>query len=76
MNEECKNTVLKKIEILKVSTEEIENIIDLLKESETLDFDTRSKTTAFLEGYMTGLKDNLEWLNCFIRWDFDTEGKE
>lgn len=75
MNEEYKNRLLKKIELLRASSEEIEKVIDLLKDSDMLDFDTRAKTTAFLEGYMIGLKEQTEWLNCFM-WDLDTEGKE
>lgn len=75
MNEEYKNRLLKKIELLRASSEEIEKVIDLLKDSDMLDFDTRAKTTAFLEGYMIGLKEQTEWLNCLI-WDLDTKGKE
>lgn len=75
MNEEYKNRLLKKIELLRASSEEIEKVIDLLKDSDMLDFDTRAKTTAFLEGYMVGLKEQTEWLNCFM-WDLGTGSKE
>lgn len=66
MNEEYKEKLLKRFEHLKITSEEVEKIIDLFKDSNTLDFETRAKTTAFLEGYMTGLKEQIEWLNCII----------
>lgn len=46
------------------TTKEVEKIIDLIKESNVLDLETRAKTTAFLEGYMTALKEQIE----FLRW--------
>lgn len=66
MNDEYKEKPLKQFEYLQTTSEEVERIIDLLKDSDTLDFETRAKTTAFLEGYMTGLKEQIEWLNCII----------
>lgn len=75
MNEEYKDTVVKKIELLKLSSDEVEKIIDLINESNILNVETRTRASAFLEGYMTGLKEQIEWLNCFM-WDLDTVGKE
>lgn len=66
MSEEYKEKLLKQFEYLRKTSEVLENTIDLLKDSNTLDFDTRAKATAFLEGYMTGLKEQIEWLNCII----------
>lgn len=66
MNEEYKEKLLKRFEQLQTAAEEVEKIIDLLKDSDMLDFDTRAKTTAFLEGYMTRIKEQIEWLNCII----------
>lgn len=66
MNDEYKEKLLKQFEQLQTTSEEVEKIIDLLKDSNTLDFDTRARATAFLEGYMIGLKEQLEWLNCII----------
>ena len=66
MNDEYKEKLLKQFEQLQITSKEVERIIDLLKDSNTLDFDTRAKATAFLEGYMTGLKEQIEWLNYII----------
>lgn len=64
--DDYKDKLLKEYERLNIETRELERIIDLIKESNTLDFDTRAKTTAFLEGYMTGLKETVEWINCIV----------
>lgn len=64
--DEYKDKLLKEYERLNITTQELERIIDLIKDSNTLDFETRAKTTAFLEGYMTGLKEQIEWLNRII----------
>lgn len=64
--DDYKDKLLKEYERLNIETRELERIIDLIKESNTLDFDTRAKTTAFLEGYMTGLKETAEWINCIV----------
>jgi hypothetical protein len=64
--DEYKEKLLKEYESLNITTQELERIIGLIKDSNTLDFDTRAKTTAFLEGYMTGLKEQIEWLNRII----------
>ena len=66
MNDEYKEKLLKQFEQLQTTSKEVERIIDLLKDSNTLDFDTRAKATAFLEGYRTGLHEQIEWLNCII----------
>lgn len=66
MSEEYKEKLLKQFEQLQITYQEVERIIDLLKDSNTLDFDTRAKATAYLEGYMTSLKEQIEWLNCII----------
>ncbi len=44
------------------TVDKLEKIIDLIKHSHTLDFETQAKTTAFLEGYMIALKEQIEWL--------------
>lgn len=64
--DEYKDKLLKEYERLNIATQELERVIDLIKDSNNLDFDTRAKTTAFLEGYMTGLKEQIEWLNRII----------
>lgn len=46
------------------TVKEVEKIIDLIKESNVLDLETRIKTTAFLEGYMIASKEQIE----FLRW--------
>ena len=66
MSEDYKEKLLNQFEQLQITSKVLENIIDLLKDSNTLDFDTRAKATAYLEGYMTGLKEQIEWLNCII----------
>lgn len=66
MPEEYKEKLLKQFEYLRKTSEVLENTIDLLKDSNTRDFDTRAKATAYLEGYITGLKEQIEWLNCII----------
>lgn len=66
MNEEYKEKLTSQIECLRTTSKEVERIIDLLKDSNVLDFETKAKTTAFLEGYMVGLKEQIEWLNCII----------
>lgn len=48
--------------------EDFEKIIDLIKDSNTLDFETRTKTTAFLEGYMTALTEQIEWYEWYIEF--------
>ncbi len=45
MNDEYKEKLLKQFEQLQTTSEEVEKIIDLLKDSNTLDFDTRAKAT-------------------------------
>lgn len=64
MNEECKEKLISQLECLRITSKEVERIIDLLKDSNILDFETRAKTTAFLEGYMVGLNEQIEWLDC------------
>ena len=46
------------------TVKEVEKIIDLIKDSNVLDLETRIRTTAFLEGYMTASKEQIE----FLRW--------
>lgn len=56
----------KKLESLKFelinTVEELEKILDLIQDSTVLDSNTQAKTTAFLEGYRIGLKEQIEWL--------------
>jgi len=62
MNEELKEKLENQKSELLNTVKEVEKIIDLIKESNTLDFETRTKTTAFLEGYMKASKEQIEWL--------------
>lgn len=71
MNEEYKEKLISQFECLRTTSKEVERIIDLLKDSNVLDFETKAKTTAFLEGYMVGLKEQIEWLN----YDFGVENE-
>ena len=66
MNEEYKERLLKLYESLNTTTQELEKIIDIIKDSNTLDHDTKTKTTAYLEGYRNGLQEQIGWLNCII----------
>lgn len=66
MNEEYKEKLLKNMALLSTTVQELEKIIDLIKDSNTLDHDTKAKTIAFLEGYRTGLHEQVEWLNYII----------
>lgn len=50
----------RKFELLDTA-DQLEKIIDLIKHSHTLDFETQAKTTAFLEGYTIALKEQIEW---------------
>lgn len=52
---------------LKIASEEAEKIVDLLEDSNTLKYETRAKITAFLDGQMTGIKEQIEWLECIKR---------
>lgn len=67
MNEKYKEKLLKNLTLLNTKIQELEKIIDLIKDSSTLDHDTKTKTIAFLEGYMTGLHEQIEWLNYIIQ---------
>lgn len=62
MNEELKEKLENQKFEQSNTVKEVEKIIDLIKGSNTLDLQTQTKTTAFLEGYMTALKEQLEWL--------------
>lgn len=64
MNEELKEKLdTQKFDLLD-TTKDVEKIIDLIKDSNVLDLETRTKTTAFLEGYMIASKEQIE----FLRW--------
>lgn len=66
MNEEYKEKLQKQFEQLKITFGEVEKIINLLTHSNTMDYDSKARSTAFLEGYATGLKEQIEWLNRII----------
>lgn len=66
MSEDYREKLLRSLESLTVTTQELERTIDLIKDSDILDHDTKAKTIAFLEGYRTGLKEQIEWLNCIV----------
>lgn len=67
MNEELKEKLEnQKFEQLN-TVKEVEKIIDLINGSNTLDLQTRTKTTAFLEGYMTASKEQIEWLQWILQ---------
>lgn len=65
MNEELKDKLENQKSELLNTVKEVEKIIDLIKDSNTLDFETRTKTNAFLEGYMKASKEQIEWL-CWL----------
>lgn len=46
---------------------EVEKVIDLINGSNTLDLQTRTKTTAFLEGYVAASKEQIEWLQWILQ---------
>lgn len=48
------------------TVKEVERIIDLINGSNTLDLQTRTKVTAFLEGYMTASEEQVEWLQQLL----------
>ena len=73
MNEEYKEKLLKNLTLLNTTVQELEKIIDLIKDSNTLDHDTKAKTTAFLEGYRNGLQEQIGWLNCIIPLEVKNE---
>lgn len=66
MNEEYKEKLLRRYEYLNTTTQELERTIDLIKDSATLDHDTIAKSVVFLEGFKTGLKKEIDWLNCIM----------
>lgn len=66
MDEEYKKKLIAQYEYLQKTVITVAEIIDLLENANTLNLDTKAKTTAFLEGYMTGLKEQVEWLNITI----------
>ena len=70
MNDEYKEKLLKEFESLQTKIKELEKIINLIKSSNEVSAASKLQTITFLEGYMKGLKENLEWLNCIIPWGF------
>lgn len=66
MNEEYKKKLEAQYEYLQNTARKVDEIIDLLTDSNTLNNETKAKTAAFLEGYMKGLKEQVEWLNITI----------
>lgn len=52
---------------------QLEKIIDLVQDSAVLDSNTQLKTAAFLEGYRTGLQEQIEWLR-FMELENDKAG--
>ena len=49
------------------TVDQLEKIIDLIQDSNVLDSNTQAKTTAFLEGYRIGLKEQIEWLSYGVK---------
>lgn len=66
MNDECKEKLLKEFESLQTKIKEIEKTISFIKSSNKLSVASKLQSITFFEGYMKGLKENLEWLNCII----------
>ena len=73
MNEEYKEKLLKNLTLLNTTVQELEKIIDLIKDSNTLDHDTKTKTTAFLGGYRDGLQEQIGWLNYIMPLEVKNE---
>ena len=67
MNEELKEKLENQKFEQSNTVKEVERIIDLINDSNTLDLQTRKKTTAFLEGYMTASKEQIEWLRWILQ---------
>lgn len=67
MNEELKEKLENQKFEQSNTVKEVERIIDLINGSNTLDLQTRTKTTAFLEGYMTASKEQIEWLRWILQ---------
>ena len=67
MNEELKEKLENQKFEQSNTVKEVERIIDLINDSNTLDLQTRTKTTAFLEGYMTASKEQIEWLRWILQ---------
>lgn len=67
MNEELKEKLENQKFEQSNTVKEVERIIDLINGSNTLDLQTRTKTTAFLEGYMTASKEQIEWLQWILQ---------
>lgn len=66
MNEDYKEKLSEQYKQLSTTTAEVEKLIDLFKHANTIDFNTGSRSIAFLEGYMTGLREQMEWLDWII----------
>lgn len=67
MNEELKEKLENQKFEQSNTVKEVERIIDLINGSNTLDLQTRTKTTAFLEGYMTASEEQIEWLRGILQ---------
>lgn len=65
MNEEYKKLAAH-YDDLQNTVRQVDAIIDLLKDSDTLNNETKAKAAAFLEGYIKGLKEQIEWLNLIM----------
>ena len=63
MNEDYKEKLLRNLTSLNATAQELEKIIILIKDSNNLEYDTKTKAASFLEGYMMGLQEQIEWLN-------------
>lgn len=66
MNEEYKEKLLNMFEYLQKNRNGLEDIIDLIKNSNEISRDSKMQVTTFLEGYSEGLKVTVEWLNRII----------
>lgn len=67
MNEELKEKLENQKFEQSNTVKEVEKIIDLINDSNTLDLQTRTKVTAFLEGYRTASKEQVEWLQWILQ---------
>ena len=67
MSDEYKEKLSEQYKQLSTTTAEVEKLIDLFMHSNTLDFNVKARSTAFLEGYMTGLQEQSEWFEWIIR---------
>lgn len=66
MNEEYKEKMLQAFKEFQERRSNLEQTIDLIKNSNELTVTSKSQVIPFLEGYSEGLKVAVDWLNRII----------